>query len=71
LGEITIKERLATLETKIDTVIDNQLINRNWESQIENRVRCVEKDNGIFKAIGLAAWAIILIVVGKVFGKLF
>jgi uncharacterized protein YlxW (UPF0749 family) len=65
------RERLARLEEKVDQIlkkIDEKTFN---EKAMEERIRALEITSGNIKVIGGAAWAVLLVLIGKVFGKWF
>lgn len=64
-------ERLARVETKLDTLTD---LIKSWfdsNGKVEDRLRTVEKNNAVLMTAGGAAWAVILLLIARVFAKLF
>lgn len=64
-------ERLARVETKLDTLTD--LIKGYFEAngKLDGRLRAVERNNAVLMTAGGAAWAVILLIIARVFAKLF
>jgi hypothetical protein len=67
-------ERLARVETKIDMVLNKldakEQMDMNVEERLRNAELKIEKHSSNFKMIfmiGSASWAVILILVGKLF----
>jgi hypothetical protein len=64
------KERLVRVEEKLDMVIKKLDEKTDKDIALEARVRNLEIKNGIILTVGAGAWAVILILIGQVFGKL-
>jgi hypothetical protein len=64
------RDRLIRLEEKMDSVIQKLDEKRENDSGLEKRVRNLEIKTGIIMTVGAGAWAVILILDGKVFAKL-
>lgn|GEM_PF-6541030 len=64
------KERLARLEEKVDQILKKIEEKTYNEKIIDERVRTLEIKVGVIMTVGAGAWAVILILIGKVFGTL-
>ena len=64
------KERLARLEEKVDQILKKIEEKTYNEKIIDERVRALEIKVGVIMTVGAGAWAVILILIGKVFGTL-
>jgi len=64
------KERLARLEEKVDQILKKIEEKAYNEKIIDERVRTLEIKVGVIMTVGAGAWAVILILIGKVFGTL-
>jgi len=64
------KERLARLEEKVDQILKKIDEKTSNEKIIDERVRTLEIKVGVIMTVGAGAWAVILILIGKVFGTL-
>ena len=71
MGETQVeKERLARLEEKVDQILKKIEEKAYNEKIIDERVRTLEIKVGVIMTVGAGAWAVILILIGKVFGTL-
>lgn len=64
------KERLIRLEEKVDQILKKIDEKTSNEKIIDERVRTLEIKVGVIMTVGAGAWAVILILIGKVFGTL-
>lgn len=64
------KERLIRLEEKVDQILKKIEEKTYNEKIIDERVRALEIKVGVIMTVGAGAWAVILILIGKVFGTL-
>ena len=64
------KERLIRLEEKVDMILKKIDEKTSNEKIIDERVRALEIKVGVIMTVGAGAWAVILILIGKVFGTL-
>ena len=71
LKELQDGERLAAIETKVDMIWEKINEKSGNDKAVDIRVRTLEVKTGIILTIGAGAWAIILILIGKVFGQWF
>jgi len=70
LGETPGGERLAAIETKLNLIYDKLNEKTGKDDAVEGRVRALEVKVGIILTVGTGAWAVILILVTQVFGKI-
>lgn len=71
MKELQDGERLAAIETKVDMIWEKINEKSGNDKAVDIRVRTLEVKTGIILTIGAGAWAIILILIGKVFGQWF
>jgi hypothetical protein len=71
LKELQDGERLAAIEAKVDMIWEKINEKSGNDKAVDIRVRTLEVKTGIILTIGAGAWAIILILIGKVFGQWF
>jgi hypothetical protein len=71
LKELQDGERLAAIETKVDMIWEKINEKSGNDKAVDTRVRTLEVKTGIILTIGAGAWAVILILIGKVFGQWF
>jgi hypothetical protein len=70
MGETEDHDSLVRLEEKVDMIIKKLDERTDDHTALEVRVRGLEVKVGIIMTVGAGAWAVILILIGKVFGKL-
>jgi hypothetical protein len=64
------RERLARLETKVDSILKKLDEKVDHDNTMEERLRATEIKVGIILTVGAGAWAVILILATQVFGKM-